>query len=134
MEKNEFTKMMQRLSPLKGFELFEFNPDFYYELVEDMDAEDFRKMLKEILLNEDYFPSLKKFYQYVKKANMVEVFEYHYLLTCKNCNRSFVANSSYDIRQIENYQAKCICGGDYSIQFLSNNVKFIPKQNKGEQK
>ncbi len=87
MNKVEFLKNVEKLLVLPNTKMFEELPDLYFEIVSDLEVETFNNMLKDILKNEDYFPSIKRWNYYADKYRRLMYDSYYYV--CDNCLRYF---------------------------------------------
>ncbi len=92
MDRNEIIKLIENLLILPNSNLFENLEEYYIELVKDLTPEELKKVVKEIILNEEMFPLPKKFDFYVKKViSQRKRVEYQiYLCENEDCNRTIV--------------------------------------------
>lgn len=89
MERNEIIKIMENLLILPNSQLFETLEEYYIELVKNLTPDELKKVVKEVILNEEVFPLPKKFDYYVKKIISQRIKEEYTIYYCdnENCNR-----------------------------------------------
>jgi DNA-binding XRE family transcriptional regulator len=127
MDRVTFAKMIERLKPLIGYENLEYNIDFYYEFVSDMDEDTFRNMLRNILENEDYFPNIRKWKRYAIKFQSIVEDVFLYELYCEKCNKRAI-HSSNKLLEDSNTAFNCNkCGEKFEVKYLGKYQQTISK-------
>lgn len=92
MTKQFFLKKMDVLLSVYPHSNVEQIADLYYELVEDMDEDTFDAMIKEILFNESFFPTLRVWKNYVTKFIYHKKYEIMYEAVCDKCGKAFIVS------------------------------------------
>lgn len=100
LDKKEFLNAMNNLvSTYKECKVFESSPEIYYDLCKDLEPNDFRNVIKDIIANEDYFPNPRKFRNYILKNT-----DWLYKILFKGKNLKFFPSDFVSYNFLRQYQ------------------------------